>query len=1201
MSKIYFEKLTPVKDLDLNIYKDALDFAFGDREITNIAITGSYSAGKSSVIESYKEKVKDKKFLHISLANFEKEELKEGSNTTEKSINEAILEGKILNQLLHQIDTSNIPQTNFKVKKTVPDKDIIKITAMTVVFILSGLHIFYNKKWVEFVKSLEQFYSLRFLQITTKGISLFFSGVIFLTIFSIAIFYFIKMQKNKIILKKLNFKGNEIEIFEKSDESYFDKYLNEVLYLFENSGADVIVFEDIDRYNINQIFQRLREINILVNSKRIINKKEPLRFLYLLRDDIFLSKDRTKFFDFIMPVVPVVDSSNSYDRFIDHFEKQGILDKFDEHFLQGISLYVDDMRILKNIYNEFIVYYDRIGTTEQDYNKLLAIIVYKNIFPHDFSDTQINKGFVSTIFASKEKLIEKEKNEINTEIQKLENKIEKCENEQARTIHELDLIYTRYNYYGNNTVDRSNSEYIERKENIELKQDNKLSEIKDKIEILKNEKSKLNDKKLSEIITRENINRSFDINYENFLEEENDFNYIKSSQYFDLIKYLIRNGYIDETYQDYMTYFYPNSLTTNDKMFLRSITDKKSKDWTYKIENPKLVLSRLRKVDFYEIETLNFSLFDYILRTQDINKEYLDIFINQLKESKQLKFLKEYFTVTKCIEIFVKTINKYWYSFLEEINSCSEFTYQERKKYILITLYNDSKKIIESINKDKFLSNVISSDKLFLSIENPETEKLIEQFISINVKFEILDFENSNKKLFESVYKNSLYKINYENISVILKNVFKHEDENEIKYKNYSLIMQNSNSELAEYINENIQLYIEMVINNCNGKILDNQETALKLINNEEIEINSKIEYIKLLKTQLQYLKDVSSIGLWDLLLQNKKVEYSMDNILKYYFSVKNPMNEVLIDFINSDNIVCDFSEKDISKTFGEGSAGDLFESIVSCEDIKEENYKIILSRLDFTYSYPEEGLQNLSEEKMSILVDLNKFEVTSENIEFLKANFKKIFILFITKNINEYIEKIENLPKLEKDELIALLSTEIDDEYKVKLISYFNQPISISGLNCSDYIKEYILNNNFDESELEYIISLYENCNDSIKTTIHDICRNYITTIINEKLKVSYKLFVEILKIDNLNNEMKLSLLNNHIERLSKQETFECVKIIGLKEHEKIFNNGRPKIEVSDVNKAFLNMCKKRAWISNFNEEEGVFKISRKGLLINT
>lgn len=44
-----------------------------------------------------------------------------------------------------------------------------------------------------------------------------------------------------------------IEIFEEERDSTFDRYLDEVLYLFEQSGADVIVFEDLDRYEVTQI------------------------------------------------------------------------------------------------------------------------------------------------------------------------------------------------------------------------------------------------------------------------------------------------------------------------------------------------------------------------------------------------------------------------------------------------------------------------------------------------------------------------------------------------------------------------------------------------------------------------------------------------------------------------------------------------------------------------------------------------------------------------------------------------------------------------------------------------------------------------------------------------------------------------------------------------------------------------------------
>ena len=76
----------------------------------------------------------------------------------------------------------------------------------------------------------------------------------------------------------------------------------------------------------------------------------------MLRDDVFVTKDRTKFFDYIIPIVPVLDGTNSYDQFIRHLKQGNILEKFDSTFLQRLALYIDDMRVLKNVYNEFLVY-----------------------------------------------------------------------------------------------------------------------------------------------------------------------------------------------------------------------------------------------------------------------------------------------------------------------------------------------------------------------------------------------------------------------------------------------------------------------------------------------------------------------------------------------------------------------------------------------------------------------------------------------------------------------------------------------------------------------------------------------------------------------------------------------------------------------------------------------------------------------------
>jgi uncharacterized protein YfaA (DUF2138 family) len=109
-----------------------------------------------------------------------------------------------------------------------------------------------------------------------------------------------------------------------------------------------------------------------------------------------------------------------------------------------------------------------------------------------------------------------------------------------------------------------------------------------------------------------------------------------------LLKYLIRDGYIDETYADYMTYFYENSLSRIDKMFLRSITDKKGKEFTYQLKNPKLVVARLREVDFEQEEALNFDLLAYLLQTP-AQVNLIKRLFKQLRKDRRVEFIRGYF------------------------------------------------------------------------------------------------------------------------------------------------------------------------------------------------------------------------------------------------------------------------------------------------------------------------------------------------------------------------------------------------------------------------------------------------------------------------------------------------------------------------------------------------------------------------------
>ena len=179
----------------------------------------------------------------------------------------------------------------------------------------------------------------------------------------------------------------------------------------------------------------MREINTLVNN-RLKNENKTLKFLYLLKDDIFSSKERTKFFDFIIPVIPVIDSSNSYDKILEMFSGENI----EESFLEEVSLFIDDMRLLRNISNEFKIYKGRLGNINLNLNNLLGIVIYKNLFPRDFSDLQLNQGFVYYLFSNEEKFIENERKKLDEKIVEYDKEIEKIKKVYIESKSELDEL-----------------------------------------------------------------------------------------------------------------------------------------------------------------------------------------------------------------------------------------------------------------------------------------------------------------------------------------------------------------------------------------------------------------------------------------------------------------------------------------------------------------------------------------------------------------------------------------------------------------------------------------------------------------------------------------------------------------------------------------------------------------------------------------
>lgn len=1199
MRKYQFERLTPIDNMDLDVYEDAIDYVFDNSDVKNVAISGAYSAGKSSVLASYEKKHSDKNFLHISLAHFQSPNEKEEG----PEVKESVLERKILNQLIHQIPSEKIPQTNFRVKKRIKSTSIIAKTLEIIFLLIAIIYFLFFDSWKSYVSTLPTNWLKSILELSAHPYSLMVDGIIITALLSLLIYGLIKIQKNKNVFRKLNLQGNEIEIFEESDDSYFDKYLNEVLYLFENADADVIVFEDMDRFNANKIFERLREVNTLANIQLYKENQKVLRFFYLLRDDIFVSKDRTKFFDYIIPVVPVVDSSNSYDQFISHLKRGGMFEKFNEGFLQGLSLYIDDMRLLKNIYNEFIIYYNRLNITELDCNKMLAIITYKNLFPRDFADLQLNQGFVYTLFNKKDEFIKSEIAEIEESIEVKQNRVTLFQNEHLVSMRELNAAFadkylrsyswSQYNdsklsdFVINYLRGDNKNEYMSRKQVLDDKLHDKCDELNQEIINLEQKMIEIKNRQLYQIVSRKNIDTIFSVTSTNGIGAITSFNEIKSSEYFDLLKYLIRNGYIDETYADYMTYFYENSLSRIDKTFLRSITDKKAKEYTYKLKNPQLVVSRLRLVDFDQEETLNFDLLTYLLKTSHI--DYIERLINQLKNTKNFKFIGAYFDITTELSIYIKCLNMNWSEvFITALNEQS-LTEKQIRRYSISTLYYSDDDTIKCINKDNCLCNYISNARDYLAIDNPKIDKLIHCFILLGVCFIGFDYEGLNKDLFRAVYEESLYEINAENLQLIQKEILGEKNEDDFFHKNYTILCSYPDSTITQYVNQNINEYFDVILKISNGTIRDDENVAIALLNNSDLTIEHKQSYISVLRTTITSIQEITDYSLWSLLLDTDIVQYSECNIMDCFNAIK--LNESVISYINRCDIDLDFSKTEYNKADKEK----LFHSVIICNDIENSKYKQILKSLNFVYNYFD--IAEISDDKVIILIDTSIIQMTENNLVFIRENYPNQNFHFIHKNIEEYAEIMDNTV-FSQEELLEILTWDISDEVKIKLLEFANDAISVIGKNYSTNVYLYILDNNLMHSDLPILFSTFKKWEKAIQVKIFDFAVSNINDIIDNSDTVSEKLKYSLLQSDRVNQDEKINLFISMIHNLNIDSIKEILSLLNLSDYLKIFDSrSRPKFEISNESKKMLSAFKENNLIDNYeesSEKEGYYQIKK-------
>ena len=504
---------------------------------------------------------------------------------------------------------------------------------------------------------------------------------------------------------------------------------------------------------------------------------------------MFTAEERTKFFDFIIPVVPYIHKGNAYDYMAELFADE-IKDERNKKFLIKISLFIDNSRLIKNIANEYYIYSKFIKLQDREphtkFIKLLSLIIYKNLFPKDFNQLYFNKGYLAELF-NKEEFIKLVKLEDFTK-------------------------HTRDGEYSILGEDNPKDNMIMYKEHIK---DNKTI------------------KKILNMIYDKDL----------FFTAPKGYDYIYNSGYFNLIKFLIENRYIDETYKDYMSEISENNLTYAERAFLQNIYIKGEP--LYKNELVRMFEKQylynlqafLEEDDYKNISILNVDFFLALIKFNNIEK--IKFIIDVIEEHKKYNFIiYTYFTILKSENIYKEFINNYFeqmkelivrkyeeikYFFKDEKYECNELFYKVildfitiKKEYnILDIIIVDERieRIKGDISNDVCYTKILDKiNTIYLDKGNKHKElnvaNIIHALKDIGIKF--LDIQNiKDKDILKDILNYYMFQPTYENIVHILKT-----EDNHITYSNidmlpYNSLIETKHYDLKNYVDDNITYFLK--------------------------------------------------------------------------------------------------------------------------------------------------------------------------------------------------------------------------------------------------------------------------------------------------------------------------------------------------------------------------------------------------------
>ena len=1042
-----------------------------DVSVKNIGLLSSYGAGKSSLLETYKEKysLSDNKVLTISLANFNASDiLKQCKNPTDDE-RKAQLEGlegevekSVLQQILYKVPKSKLPMTKVKRIHT-GFKSSFLFACMVALAIFSILC---------FALEFTDYNFFKF-----NGSSIMYLVVALLSVAFIVFCLIINDRIKSVSIGKVsaNVTGEE--------KMVLNGMIDEVLYFFERTKYNLVIIEDLDRFDDLNIFCKLRELNNTINNYVKINRK--VVFLYAVKDTMFKTEEeKAKFFEFSLSLVPYITPNNVREILGNTIDSTNVSElKLDSDYLGKVAYFISDMRIMNNIVNDYVLFYnmnksDTVSRDASYYKCLFALVMYKNLEPIDFASLQKNEGVLANIFKNKKLSFYATEEKLKAKIIELNNIYNSTitfkqlkmlvsgvllkHGKNINVSYEDIKTLTSFKKFLDDTYlsdsDVSTHEYnsyhgyVKQKYYMTVNEVEKIlggASLAERELAINNgaEKDNIEQeiKKLSEYISKISnmtIKEYIYIN-EGFLSEVSSL----------FIRTMLKLGYIDENYLNYITIYGKGLLTHIDRDYIQLCNAGEIKYET-QIDNPRQVILELSNEMIASKSMLN----------KNVLNAYSDIFISS-DQSDDLTLKKNIFMkwmtsdnndVNKCLIIyFSRTVNERLLIKLLSIRKnimelfISEITDKIVLNEIIAVLFrNCSKDTIGKQNANKVITNYING--LSNAVDYFKHSLSLIDFTILNdleLKINNINGYACGCEISHCIRDNSLYELNINNLLVIINTEY-----NKVSSLSYSNIINTGCIPMINYINENINLFInEILSQDRQVAFSDNEVDIIYLLKNVNISDEQKDEIIMRQTNKIEYRVELTKSQLVTAIKCDKLVLNMKAFKLIFASLHKNEMG--LINNLIENNL----SNFDINKIVDDK---DLYLLINNEERLSSG--KLLIETIDLPLGFVVQMNKITSDDVLVCLINQKVIGFEGDSYALVMTRSNRAIAAFINTYEQECIVCIVDVTWPEGLISKIILEKTVSTNYKCNLIEKKQNDWTMTLSSEVDVVAELLINNDF-------------------------------------------------------------------------------------------------------------------------------------------